>query len=228
MNWLRQYVFSSIGQKQVMGVAGIGWYFFLFTHLLGNLGMLAGPERFNQYSHLLLHTLAEIVVPIEILFLVLFFVHVVLAVRITIQNKKARPMRYEAHKSMGKATLYSRTMAITGLWILVFIVIHVSNFKYGGGQGFNTVTYDGVEMKDLYGNMMDHFKNPFYTLFYVVSMLCVGLHVAHGLQSSLQTVGFNHPKYNGFAVRFSRLYGLFIGLGFAGLAAWAYFSQGGH
>ena len=45
--------FSSIGQKQLMALSGLGWGLFALTHMLGNLLILCGDEAYNKYSHAL-------------------------------------------------------------------------------------------------------------------------------------------------------------------------------
>ena len=75
MHPVLNYFRSSIGRKQIMGLAGIYLYFFLLIHLVGNLGLLSGPEFFNGYGHLMLHTLKKVVIPIEFTLLAAFLAH---------------------------------------------------------------------------------------------------------------------------------------------------------
>jgi succinate dehydrogenase / fumarate reductase cytochrome b subunit len=89
------------------------------------------------------------------------------------------------------------------------------------------VTYDGVEMRDLYGTLMDAFSNWWYALAYVTVFTLVFSHLAHGVQSSLQTLGFNHPKYTPAILWIGRAYALCISGGFSLLAIWAFFQHGG-
>jgi succinate dehydrogenase / fumarate reductase cytochrome b subunit len=39
--------------------------------------------------------------------------------------------------------------------------------------------------------------NPLYTLLYSAGMAVLGLHISHGFWSLFQTLGINHPRYNG-------------------------------
>src|SRR5690606_33824999 len=99
MNPVFRYLRSSIGRKQVMGLSGILLYGFLLIHLVGNLGMLNGPEYFNKYGYLMLHTLKKVVVPIEFLLLGAFILHLVLGFKVTAENRAARPDRYAVKAS---------------------------------------------------------------------------------------------------------------------------------
>lgn len=226
MQALKKYAASSVGRKQIMGAAGIALYGFLLVHLLGNVGLLAGAERFNKYGHLLLHHLAEIIIPAEIFLTAAFIVHVVLAIQLKLENKAARPVGYEAKGHHGRKTRYSMTMMLTGIVLLLFVIIHIAHFRLGAVTGAVTVTYDGVEMRDLYATSMEAFALWWYTLAYVAVFLLLFSHLAHGVQSSVQTLGFNHPKYRGIVRWGSRGYAVLISGGFSFLAIWAFF-QGG-
>lgn len=228
MQALIKYLGSSIGRKQIMGVTGIALYGFLLVHLVGNIALMAGAERFNQYGHLLLHTLAEIIVPAEAGLALAFVVHVVLAIWLTKENRAARPVAYEARTSHGKKTLYSVTMMLTGTALLLFVVIHILHFRFGKMMGPAMVTYDGVTMRDLYATAMNSFAIWWYALAYVAIFLLLASHLAHGVQSSLQTIGFNHPKYRALVHWAGRGYAVLVSGGFSFLAIWAYFQGGVH
>jgi succinate dehydrogenase / fumarate reductase cytochrome b subunit len=227
MNPLIKYLRSSIGRKQIMGLTGVYLYFFLLIHLVGNLGLLWGTEHFNAYGYLMLHTLREIVVPIECTLLAAFLVHLGLSFQLTAENRAARGSRYEVNASKSGRTPYSRFMMVTGTWMLVFVLVHVPHFRFGAYSGMETVMQDGVEVRDLYGTAMHFFAKPWFAAFYVFSFVMLFSHLAHGVQSSLQSLGIKHPRYNAAIPLVSRLYaGLLCG-GFAALAIWAYLQKGG-
>lgn len=211
-----------------MGASGIVLYGFLLFHLVGNLGLLAGPERLNQYGYLLLHTLAEIIVPAEIVLAAAFVLHIVLAIQLKRENRAARPVAYAKAPYHGRRTLYSTTMMVTGLVIAAFVLVHISHFRFGGGGKAYMVVYDGVEMRDLYRTAMEWFSHWWYTLAYVAVFVLLASHLAHGVQSSVQSLGFNHPKYRALVDWAGRGYALLISGGFSFLAIWAFIKmQGG-
>jgi succinate dehydrogenase / fumarate reductase, cytochrome b subunit len=226
MQALKRYVTSSIGRKQLMGLSGIALYGFLFFHLLGNLGLLAGPEHFNRYGHLLLDILTEVVVPAELGLVAAFILHVYLAISLTIENRRARPQGYAVRGGGGRKTLYSATMMVTGVLILFFVFIHIAHFRFQALSGPRTATYDGVEMTDIYYSALHAFSHWWYAGAYVAVFLLIFSHLAHGVQSSLQTLGFNHPKYRAAVHWAGRGYAVLISGGFSFLAIWGYF-QGG-
>jgi succinate dehydrogenase / fumarate reductase cytochrome b subunit len=228
MHALKKYLCSSIGRKQLMGLTGVALYFYLIVHLLGNIGMLAGAERYNKYGYLLLHEMSELIIPIEIVLILAFVLHVYLALSLARENKAARPVAYAAKKN-SKASKHTAAMAVTGLAIALFVVIHIVNFRFGaaGMGGMRTVTYDGIEMHDLYGTMMRAFSQWWYTLGYVVAMLLIYSHLSHGIQSSFQSLGLNHPKWSPILAWGGKAYAVVVSGGFILLAVWAYFQHGG-
>jgi len=54
---------------------------------------------------------------------------------------------------------------------------------------------DGTKIKDLYLVTTSAFQNPFYTFFYVFCMGALSLHLKHGVESAIQTVGLRIPSY---------------------------------
>ena len=210
-----------------MGLSGIFLYLFLLIHLVGNIGLLEGPEYFNSYGHLMLHTLAKVIYPIEVVLTIAFLLHMGLGIKLAIENRSARDSRYAVTASKRGTSPFSRFMALTGSWLLVFVMVHVPHFRMGLIGNETTVIYEGVEMRDLYGAVMDAFSSGWYTAFYIFSFLVIAAHLAHGVQSSFQSLGFNHPRYNLFIQRSSKAYAVVISGGFSAIAIWAFIKSGG-
>ena len=223
MNPVSAYFRSSIGRKQLMGLSGVYLYVFLLVHLAGNLGLLMGPEHFNQYGYLLTHPLREIVVPIEFTLLAAFLLHLGLGFKLTAENRAARPDRYAVKASKAKSGAYRGWMMLTGSWLLVFVLVHVPHFRFGAYRVAPIANYDGLEMHDLYAEALRSFALPWFTGFYVLSFALLFTHLAHGVQSSLQSLGVNHPRYNAAFRRLSWAYAVVVCGGFAALAVWAHF-----
>ena len=225
-NPVAAYVCSSIGRKQIMGMSGLYLYFFLLVHLAGNIGLLAGAEHFNSYGHLMLHTLREIIYPVELTLTAAFFLHIYLGVKVSMENRAARPQRYAVNASKSNEKIYARYMLLSGVWLLIFVLVHVPHFRMGLYSEIGTVVYNGVEMRDLYGATMHFFAKGWFTAFYVFSFLFLFNHLAHGVRSSLQSVGLNHPRYNAAIQFLSTAYAVIISGGFTAIALWAYFQRG--
>lgn len=214
MSLVQSFAKSSVGKKQVMALTGLALCGFLVTHLLGNLLILLGPDAFNLYAYKLTSNPAIYVA--EAILVLLFLSHLGMALKLTIENKLARPVGYYKRVPTGRgSTFASSTMPITGLIILVFLVTHLINFKYGT---YYSTSVDGQEMRDLYRVVVEYFANPAYVAWYVVAMIAAGIHTSHGFWSSFQSLGFSHGKYNCSIKFISKVYGIVIALGFSGLA----------
>jgi succinate dehydrogenase / fumarate reductase cytochrome b subunit len=215
---LTRYLKSSIGKKQIMAVTGLLLIGFLLGHLGGNLLLLCGGDTFNKYAHLLI---TNPLLPIaEGGLVVLFLAHLGLAIRTIIENKKARPVPYYYKKVTGRGSnLASASMPYTGIILLIFVISHLIHFKYGPHYD---VVVNGVEMRDIYKVVIDYFQNKIWVLWYVFAMTCTGFHVAHGFQSAFQSLGFNHPNYNGTIKKISIGLGIIIASGFSLLAIYSH------
>jgi succinate dehydrogenase / fumarate reductase cytochrome b subunit len=114
--------------------------------------------------------------------------HVIAAYQLTQRDKAARPIGY-VRKEPQVSTWASRTMRIGGVLLLVFIVFHILHFTTG------TVRPTGTfEPGNVYGNVVGSFQIPWVTAFYVLAMLALGLHLYHGVWSSVRTLGVARPS----------------------------------
>lgn len=214
---------SSIGQKQIMAVTGLLLCGFLVTHLLGNLTLFIGPDAFNKYSHAL--TSNPLIYLAEVGLAALFLSHIVMAFKVVIANKRARPIAYHTYKKSGRGgTFASATMAYTGALALVFLVIHILGLKFGTHY---TTIVGGVEMRDIYKTTIEYFQDPLHVGGYLIAMISLGVHTSHGFWSAFQSLGLSHPKYTPKIECLSTLYGFFIAIGFSAFPIFCYL-QGGH
>ena len=195
---------SSIGKKIMVALAGLLLCGFLITHLAGNLFLFVGATAFNRYAEFLE---SQALLPLaEGGLVVLFLVHIALSVRARFANMAARPVGYQVSSDKGARTPGSRTMAVGGSLILLFIIIHVATIKYQAGGAMGATLYDHVT---------GWFRNPLYAGFYVLAMIALGLHLSHGVQSAFQTLGINHPRYTPAIKKLSVAFAVVISLGFA-------------
>lgn len=214
----REYLGSSIIKKQIMAITGLGLCGFLVGHLAGNCLLYVGPEAFNTYAHKLITN--PLIYVAEAGLAAMFLVHIGLAIRLTMENKSARPVPYAMKVSSGKGeTFASNTMPYTGMIILVFLILHLVQFKYGP---YYTATYAGTQMRDLYRLMIEYFSNPINVGWYIFAMIALGIHVSHGFWSAFQSFGINHKKYNCKIRCISKLYAIVITVGFSALPIFCY------
>lgn len=202
---------SSILKKVAMALTGLAMFLFLIGHMGGNLLLLWGPETFNGYARFLASI--PLVVPIEIGLLALALIHISSALRVTLDNRAARPRAYAVKKTAGASTLASRTMWLGGIVLAVFLVTHVWMFKYGNHHGD----------QEIYGLVVRTFQQPLMALWYVLAMVPLGMHLSHGFSSALQTLGVNRPHWRPRLRAAGMVLGWAIALAFLSLPIWAFF-----
>ena len=117
---------SSVGRKILVAVTGVMLVAFICVHLLGNMSLFAGADAINTYAAKL-HSLGPVVWIFRAVMLLIFAVHVIFAVQLTIENSSARPDAY-MQKVNEEATFFSRSMIVTGCVILAFVVYHILHF----------------------------------------------------------------------------------------------------
>jgi succinate dehydrogenase / fumarate reductase, cytochrome b subunit len=202
---------STIGKKIAMAVSGLILFGYVFVHMLGNLKVYLGQEQIDNYGK----QLRELGGPIlaheqglwlaRIVLLVAVIVHIVAAYQLTRMDMSARPVGYAKRK--GQAQTYaSRTMRWGGVIIALFIVYHVLHLTLGMG---GTPFHHG----DVYANIVNGFRNPYISAFYILAMVALAFHLQHGIWSMFQTLGLRHGGNNLFLRRVATLFAVVIGVG---------------
>jgi succinate dehydrogenase / fumarate reductase cytochrome b subunit len=218
----RSFLSSTVGSKLLVAVTGLSLVGFLVMHLIGNLLLYLGPETFNHYSHKLISN--PLVIPAEIGLVILFVLHAWKTIQLTVVSSRARPSSYEVKKRAGytsRKSLASSTMIVSGLFLLIFVPIHVKTFKYGA---WYQTTEPGV--RDLNRLVMEIFSHPGYVVFYVIGMIVVGFHLWHGAASSVQTLGADTPRVTPVVRRIGVALALIIAVGFISIPLWVFFVGG--
>jgi succinate dehydrogenase / fumarate reductase cytochrome b subunit len=216
----RRVFFSTVGTKLLIGITGLLMFVYMILHLVGNALIFGGQDLFNEYSHLLVSN--PLIIPIEIALLLIAILHVYKTITNYLSNNAARPVRYEkkeyAHRTSRKSVA-SSTMIFSGLFLLLFIIIHVKQFKYGAWYQ----TESPAPMRDLYRTELEVFKQPFWVLFYVIGTFAIGLHLRHGIASGFQSLGIDHPLYTRQLTRWGIILAVIIGGGLMLIPIWVYF-----
>ena len=118
---------SSIAKKYWMALTGLFLCLFLVGHLIGNLQLIfADALAFNLYA-LFMTTNPAVKILSYVTYISILF-HAIDGIYLTIQNRKARPIKYAMNKPEKNTIWASRNMAVLGTVILVFIVTHLVNF----------------------------------------------------------------------------------------------------
>jgi succinate dehydrogenase / fumarate reductase cytochrome b subunit len=260
---------SSLAKKYWMALTGLFLCLFLAGHVAGNMQLIFGDAlQFNEYA-LFMTTFPAVKILSYLTYISIVF-HAIDGILLTIQNKRARPIGYVKSSPGANSSWASRNMAILGSLILVFIILHMSNFwatmHFDDKMPLQTITMDangqneefylttdngkffpadpaqleqaGLEIrnktefynkqdnvkmgegyKDLHKITMAYYQNKEYgllaTIMYVLAMAVLSFHLLHGFASGWQSLGVNHPKYNGFIKGFGKGYAILVPLLFA-------------
>jgi succinate dehydrogenase / fumarate reductase cytochrome b subunit len=208
MTW-KQVFTSSVGKKLVMGFTGIFLVLFLIVHVGLNACIWAAaydPADQGQMFNKVAHFMGSNVLPrvLEIGLFAGFFLHIFQGYLLTLENRKKRSIGYAVSYADG-SKWYSRSMAILGTLLLMFLVMHIYHFwtpsRLGGigtVQPLEEVFYNGVKHHNLYAEMRDVFVgNTLIVALYVLACGSLAYHLLHGFQSAFKTIGIHNKKING-------------------------------
>ena len=217
MNRMKFFFTSTLGQKVLVAVTGFGLLGFLTIHLTGNMLMYAGGDAYNHYAETL-H--ANKLIPlVEVGLLVCFALHVLLSLMLKAHSVSARPEKYESLRTKQDAPWYapSKTMVVTGVVILAFLLLHLWDVRVPRLLGWNV----GSELDHTFKVLRNVVSGPVY----LVASLLVGYHVSHGFQSAFQTLGLRFPAWSTFLSRAGIVIALVAAVGFASLPVYAFLTR---
>lgn len=187
---------SSIGKKTTVAVTGLLLIVYVLGHLLGNLQIYLSAERLNIYAQFL-QGLGPLLWLIRIGLLAVFLIHVVATVQLTLENRRAKPQKY-AVPGYQRSTTASRTMIVSGLIVLCFIIYHLLHFTLQTTNPEFRELHDSAGRHDVYRMVILGFQQPLISIFYVLGLFLLTLHLSHGFASVTQTLGINNRKLEGF------------------------------
>lgn len=202
---------SAIGLKAAMALSGIVLFGFVLGHMAGNLKLYLGPEAINHYAEWLREAGTPLLPPSGLLWiarvglLAAVAVHIGAAWKLTLINRRARPQDYVA-RGVVQATYASRTMRWGGVIVLLFVLYHLADLTFGW------VNPDFVP-GDVYHNVVAGFSVWWVSAFYMLGQVALAFHLYHGLWSLFQSLGWNHPAYNGWRRRFAATFALVVAAG---------------
>jgi succinate dehydrogenase / fumarate reductase cytochrome b subunit len=197
-------------------MAGTGLVFvgYVLLHMYGNLKALAGQEAFNTYAEHL-RTFGEPILPyggllwiVRVVLIVSLVGHGYAAFSLWARAGNARRTKYEATRT----AMRTAWMRWGGVFILVFLIWHLLQFTILK-ISVNADEYGPAVENNPYLLVVATFQVPWMTLIYVLAMIALGLHLAHGVFSALQTLGWTG---NPAAYRRAKMIGLVTAVVIAG------------
>ena len=200
---LCNFIHSTIGRKILMALSGLLLVFFVMGHMLGNLQIFLGPDVINAYAYKLHELLpASALWAVRLVLLGTIAVHLWAAITLTLDNRKARPQSYLEDKVV-QASYSSRTMRMSGIILLAFIIFHIAHFTSVLCLGSNTkvrcsrkdygtlvqngevVMKNGHEITTFNVNdmMVSGFEVWWVSAFYIIATGLLCMHLTHGFSS---------------------------------------------
>lgn len=221
MSWFSQTFSSSVGRKFAMALSGIFLITFLILHVSINALSLFSEDMFNQASHFMgTNPIVQFLMQPILIFGVVF--HFAMGFVLEYKNRASRPISYYK-KSTGNATWISQNMIYSGLVVLAFLGLHFVDF-WVPEMDYKYVKMLPSDPDRYYAEMVHKFESPVRTGAYVVSFVLLSLHLLHGFQSSLQSVGINN-KFSGSFKIATEVFAIVVPLIFAIIAVYHYLNH---
>ncbi|MBJ7504350.1 MAG: succinate dehydrogenase cytochrome b subunit [Ilumatobacteraceae bacterium] len=208
---------TAVGKKYAMAISGIAMMGFVMFHMLGNTKMYLGAAELDGYAEFLKKLLYPLAPKESVLWILrvsllgMLALHLHAAWSLTVLNRHARPVRYQSARDYQEASLASRSMRLSGIVVVMFMVWHLLDLTFGV---VNTIGTEGEYVRsEVYANVVRSFERWPVALFYVVANLLLGLHLAHGAWSIFQSLGWNNPRFNAWRVAFARGFAAIVVIG---------------
>jgi len=211
---------SSIGKKFIMGTTGLFLISFLVVHCFINMLIFFndGGETFNKGAEFM--GTNWLIRAMEIVLFAGLILHMIQALVLTMENRKARPVGYAKVNGAANSSWYSRSMGLLGTLILMFLIIHLKHF-WVLSRFTDHIAHNEYEklagQETLFREMVEVFENPIVVLVYCLSMISLAYHLLHGFQSAFQTLGLNHRKYTPMIKKAGIVFSIVISLCFASM-----------
>ena len=236
----------SLVKKYLMALTGLVLVGFVVGHLVGNLQMFCAPEKINRYAELL-HSMPPAALWAIRGFLALcVLVHIRVGVMLAKENRAARPEQYDVKTSRNASVaskfgfLGNLYMPVSGVVLLAFIVFHLLHFTVRAAfTGIVAADYapatatapagkfvaylgEGAarhEVFNVHQMVVDGFSCPVVSIFYIVGMILLFAHLAHGVSSMFQSVGFRNEKWRSPLDKLAKAVAIAVAAGFIAIPA---------
>ncbi|NBU05328.1 MAG: succinate dehydrogenase [Sphingobacteriia bacterium] len=197
-----------------MGLTGLFLISFLIVHVSVNSCIFIndGGITFNAAAHFMATN--PLIRLIEIGLFAGLILHIIFALLLTLENKKARPIRYEKINGAANSNWYSRSMGILGSLLLIFLVVHLAHFWIDTKIAVFTGKAD---KHNTFNEMKEVFSNWYIVALYLIGVGSLLFHILHGFQSAFQTLGLNHKKYTPIIKKIGIWFSIIVCLLFASM-----------
>ncbi len=213
---------SSIAKKVAMALSGLFLISFLSLHFFINLTSVFSAETFNTMSHFMgYNPIIQFVMQPVLVAGVVF--HFVMGFVLDLKNRSARPIAYAKYNGAANASWASRNMIVSGVVVLAFLGLHMYDFWFAE-MNYKYIAVNVIDENRYYEELVHKFESPIRTGLYSFAFLLLSLHLWHGFNSSLQSVGFNN-KYSKALHKLGYTFAIVVPFGFIVIALFHHFNQ---
>ena len=162
---------------------------------------------------------------LEIVLFAGLIAHILQSLMLTLSNQKARPVKYEVTAGNATSKWYSRSMGILGSLILIFLVIHLSDFWFESRFEHDELSLDANGHANQFADALEAFSKLWVVLIYCAGVISLGYHLLHGFQSAWRSLGIMHKKYTPFLSGLGIVFSILVTLGFISIPLIIYLKQ---
>ena len=181
---------SSIAKKVAMALSGLFLISFLALHFSINLTSVFSADVFNESSNFMgYNPLIQYIMQPILAFGVVF--HFVMGFVLEIRNNAVRPIAYAKNNGSANSSWASRNMIISGSVVLAFLGLHFYDFWFPE-MDYKYIQALPQDSTRYYAELVRKFESPVRTGLYCLAFVLLFLHLWHGFNSSMQSVGFNN------------------------------------
>ena len=181
---------SSIGRKVIMSVTGMALILFLTFHGCMNVVALISGNGYNMICRFLGSNWYAVAATVALVALIA--IHIIYAFVLTLQNRKARGNnRYKVTEKPDKVEWSSQNMLVLGIVVLLGMLLHLYNFWYNMMFAEIVGATNSISPTDGFEWIKFTFSNPVYVVLYLIWIVAIWFHLAHGMWSSMQTLGWS-------------------------------------
>jgi succinate dehydrogenase / fumarate reductase cytochrome b subunit len=206
---------SSIGKKLIMSLSGFFLMVFLTLHLCINSAAVFSEQAYNTACDFMnTNIFIQIMVPILALG---FIIHILFAAWLTLNNQKARPVKYAVNNTPKTSSWASRNMFVLGLIVVGFLAVHLSHFwakmQLPHFMGEHAVANPYLLVKET-------LSHPLWAAIYLVWFWALWFHLCHGFWSAFQTIGVNNSTWIPRLQCIAKIFATLVALGFSAVVLW--------
>lgn len=187
--------------KLIMAVTGLLFALFVVGHMAGNLKLYMpahnGEPALDEYGEFL-RSMGEPLLPhgsalwiIRIVLIVAILAHIYGAFTLASRSKASRGKFKRTNLMGGLDSFATKSMLVTGVVLLLFIIFHLLDLTLG----VQPMAPEGFVEGSVKANMIETFSRWPVTIFYVLAMCCLFLHLTHGIRLAASDLGITGAKW---------------------------------